>query len=136
MKKNYEKKDFIIFITFMFIVTELIIIFISYKKTYRTYKDIVGIVVTDNYIKTYVDESNYKKLRSSKRFYIDDKKYYYKIIDIEKNELKNNNKSYHELMINFNIPKKYKDNDSINISIYDKKEKLFNIFKKCWESEL
>ena len=29
----------------------------------------------------------------------------------------------------------YKDNDYVKLTIYDKKEKLFSIFKSCWKEE-
>ena len=31
--------------------------------------------------------------------------------------------------------KKYKDNDTFNISVYSSKKQIYTIFKKCWESE-
>lgn len=135
MKKNYEKKQLIYSIIIVFIFFQIIICYIYFKEQYRTYKSISAIVVTDNYIKTYVDNNTLKKLKQSKYFYIDNKRLKYEIINIERNVLKKDKSSFHEVMIKFQIPKKYKDNDTFNISIYSNKKQIYTIFKKCWESE-
>ena len=58
------------------------------------------------------------------------------LASIEKrNVLKKDKSSFHEVMIKFQIPKKYKDNDTFNISVYSNKKQIYTIFKKCWESE-
>lgn len=136
MKKNYEKTEVVIGIIIIFIFMEIILSLIFYTKKYRTYKVITGIVITKNYIKTYADTNTLQKLKSAKCFYIDDKKRFYEIIQIEKNIIKQNSIWYHEVLIKFEIPKKYKDNDSISISINNDKEKMYRIFRKCWESDL
>lgn len=135
MKENYEKNSLLIGVIIVFILIELISITIILNKTFRTYSLITVIVVTDNYVKTYVDDSNLNKLKSSNLLYLNDRKINYKIISVEKSVLKSNKINYHEVMINFKIPKKYKDNDSIPISIYSRKQKNYTIFKKCWESD-
>ena len=135
MKKNYEKKQLIYSIIIVFIFFQIIICYIYFKEQYRTYKSISAIVITDNYIKTYVDNKSLKKLKQSKYFYVDNRRLKYEIINIERNVLKKDKSSFHEVMIKFQIPKKYKDNDAFNISVYSNKKQIYTIFKKCWESE-
>ena len=136
MQKNYEKKELLMIMIIIFILIELSIVATFFTKNYRQFETITAIVITDGYVKTYINSSTLDKLNKSNYFYLDDKKYNYKIINIEKNVLKQNKVSYHEVLIKFKFPKKYKDNDSLVISIYSQKEKIYKIFKKCWESDL
>lgn len=135
MKKNYEKSQLLYFTIIVFIFFQIIICYLYFKEQYRTYTSISAIVITDNYIKTYVDNKSLQKLKQSKYFYVDNKRKKYEIINVEKNVIKKDKTSFHEVMIKFQIPKKYKDNDTFNISIYSNKKGIYTIFKKCWESE-
>lgn len=136
MKKNYEKYECLIFVIIVFIVIESVICYLYFNNKYRTYLNITSIIVTDDYVKTYVDSKTLRKLNQSKYFYVDNKRLKYDVISIEKNIMKKNKDYFHEVMINFKIPKKYKDNDTINISIYSNKSAIYTIFKKCWESDV
>lgn len=135
MKRNYEKEVTLILLIVLFIILEFFILLFYYKKSYRTYETINVFVVTDNYIKTYVSNTTLKKLKSASKFYIDDKIYKYEIIEIEKNVLKKNNINYHGVFIKTNYPNKYKDNDTVIVSIFSNKKKIYNIFKSCLESD-
>ena len=135
MKKNYEKKELLYFMIIVFLFFQMIICSLYLKEEYRTYKSISAIVITDYYIKTYVDNQSLQKLKQSKYFYVDNKRLKYEIINIEKNVLKKDEVSFHEVMIKFQIPKKYKDNDTFRISIFSDKKEIYTMFKKCWESE-
>lgn len=135
MKKNYEKIQGLYFAIFLFIIIEIVICYLYFHKQYRTYTNLTSIVITNNYIKAYVDSNSLQELKQSKYFYVDNKKIKYDLINIEKNILKKGKIPFHEVMIKFNIPKKYKDNDTIYISIYSKKKGIYTIFKKCWESD-
>ena len=126
----------IIFMFFIFVFIEIIVISIFCSKKYRNYKTITTMVVTSNYTKSYLDNEDYKLIKSSNYLYINDKKIKYEIIDVKKNVLKQNKKWYHEVLFRIKFSNKYKDNDAITISIYNHKEFLFNIFKKCWEDDI
>lgn len=135
MKRNYEKNSLLIFMILIFMFFLLITISIYFKKNYRTYDVIESIVITDNYLKTYVDSKKLKKIKTGSKFYIDDKTYNYKTIEIEKNVMKKDNKKYHGIILETTIPRKYKDNDVVTISLLSNKKKIYKIFKKCWESD-
>ncbi len=135
MKKNYEYNGLLVFVILLYILVVIFVILTYFTKTYRSYNLISVIVVTDNYVKTYVDNKTFKKLKSTSRFYIDDKIYDYEIIEIEKNVMKRKNINYHEVLLKTKFPNKYKDNDSIDVSIYGNKKKVYSMFKKCWESD-
>lgn len=135
MKKNYEKNQLIITMTFLFIVIFIILLINLFKHRYRTYKNINSIVVTENYLELIINSNDLKLLNSSNYLYIDNKKKKREIISIEKDVLKRNNITYHDVIIRVKFPNKYKDNDYVKLTIYNKKEKLFSIFKSCWKEE-
>lgn len=135
MKKNYEKNQLIITMTFLFIVIFIILLINLFKHRYRTYKNINSIVVTENYLELIINSNDLKLLNSSNYLYIDNKKKKREIISIEKDVLKRDNITYHDVIIRVKFPNKYKDNDYVKLTIYDKKEKLFSIFKSCWKEE-
>lgn len=135
MKKNYEKNQLIITMTFLFIVIFIILLINLFKHRYRTYKSINSIVVTENYLELIINSNDLKLLNSSNYLYIDNKKKKREIISIEKDVLKRDNITYHDVIIRVKFPNKYKDNDYVKLTIYDKKEKLFSIFKSCWKEE-
>lgn len=135
MKKNYEKNQLIITMSFLLIVIFIIILINLFKHRYRTYKNINSIVVTENYLELIINSNDLKLLNSSNYLYIDNKKKKREIISIEKDVLKRNNVTYHDVIIRVKFPNKYKDNDYVKLTIYDKKEKLFSIFKSCWKEE-
>ncbi len=135
MKNNYERNQLIITITFLLLIVAIILLINLFKYRYRTYKNINSIVVTDNYLQLLISSKDLKLLNSSNYLYIDNKRIRREIISIEKDVLKRKNLSYHDVIIRVKFPHKYKDNDYVKLTIYDKKEKLFNIFKSCWKEE-
>ena len=135
MKKNYEKNQLIITMSFLLIVIFIILLINLFKHRYRTYKNINSIVVTENYLELIINSNDLKLLNSSNYLYIDNKKKKREIISIEKDVLKRDNITYHDVIIRVKFPNKYKDNDYVKLTIYDKKEKLFSIFKSCWKEE-
>lgn len=135
MRRNYENSSLLIFIILIYLILVGFMIVIYFNKTYRSYNLISVIVVTDNYVKTYVDNETLKELKSTSRFYIDDEIVNYEIIEVDRNVISRKNKRYHGLLLKTNFSNKYKDNDSIDVSIYSSKKKIYTIFKKCWESD-
>ena len=133
MKKNYENNQLLFSLIFIFLMVELLIIFCFLKISYRTYNTLSMLIITDDYIKGYVNTDSLKKLNNSKYLYLDNKKYKYEIISTNRKVLKKDNEWNHEIIINLDLNNKYKDNDIIVISIYSQREKLYNIFKACWE---
>ena len=136
MKKSYEKFRLIFFIVVIFILFEIVTVGTFYSKKYRDYKILNTIVVTGNYTKSYLDSKEYNLVKSNNYLYIDDKKTKYEIIDVKKNVLRQDNRWYHEILFKIKFSSRYKDNDTVSISVYNHKEFLFNIFKKCWEDDI
>lgn len=136
MKKSYEKFRLIFFIVVIFILFEIVTVGTFYSKKYRDYKILNTIVITGNYTKSYLDSKEYNLVKSNNYLYIDDKKTKYEIIDVKKNVLRQDNRWYHEILFKIKFSSRYKDNDTVSIIVYNHKEFLFNIFKKCWEDDI
>ena len=66
----------------------------------------------------------------NKRFYIDDKYLSYRIEEDRGKILKKNNKNYYELIISTKISKSLKANDTIIISIEDKKINMIRLLER------
>ena len=132
MKRNYEANQLIITTIFLYLVLFCFVVLFLFKTKYREYSMITGILVTDNYVQTIINYNDFKSLSSSKYLYIDNVRVKFRIISTKRNVIKKNNKLYHEVILRVKTPKKYKDNDSINLTIYNKRKKIINIFKSCF----
>lgn len=131
MKKNYENSQLIITISFLFIVLCLLFLLSLYKIRYRTYKVVDATVISDNYIRLIISDSNYKLLKSCTYLYIDNKKKKRDVISIERNVLKRGKIKYHDVIIRVKLDK-YKENDYLKLTLYNNKERVINLFKICW----
>lgn len=133
MKKNYEKNQFILSITFLFLLIEIFIFVLFTKIEYKSFERLSSTMITENYLSLYVDSNTLKKLKSNKYFSIENKKYFYEIIDITRKVVKSKNNWYHEVIIRLELPKKYKDKDIVTISLYSRRKKLYTIFEAIWK---
>ena len=73
MKKNYEKSQLILSITFFFLLVEIAIFVLFTKLEYKSFEVLSSTVITENYLSFYVDNKNLKRLTSNKHFYIENK---------------------------------------------------------------
>ena len=135
MKKKYEKNQLLIITILLFLLLELGITITFFKMTFRTFKVIPGVVVTDNYIKVYISKNTLSDFRNTKYLYIENHKKYFEIINITKNVMHKKGIWYHEILIRIKIPKKYNDTDIINLTIYSKKIAIYKMFKSCWKED-
>lgn len=135
INKSYENTSFINVLVYLLVIIECIFfISLNYYKISKYYL-INGIVYTDELILVVVDKSERKDIYNNSFFYIDNKKINYLINEDRGITLKKNNTDYYEILLDIKINKKYKINDSINISIKKKNEKIINIFNNIWEDD-
>lgn len=133
MKKNYEKNQFILSITFFFLLVEIFIFILFTKVEYKSFEKLSSTVITKNYLSFYVNSKSLKKLTSNKYFYIENKRYLYEIIEITRKIVKSKDNWYHEVIVRIELPKKYKDKDIVTISLYHRRKKLYTIFEAIWK---
>ena len=132
MKKNYEKNQLLISISFIFIILCFIFITNIFTYKYRSYKVLDAILITDNYLKIIITSNDLKLLKSTQFIIIDNHRLKMELIDIQKDILKQR-KYYSEVTLKVNTPKKYHDGAYLKVTIYDHKKRLINIFKSCWK---
>ena len=135
MKKKYEKQEVLFISIFILFITYIIFINILFTKTYNKYILINANIESNEIINMYISNKELKYLKANHYIYIKNKKYKRKIEEVNRNILKQNNKTYHEVKIKVNLNEKYKVGDSITIRVIEKKEKLYKIFKSCWKEK-
>lgn len=136
MKLNYKKNQLIISITVIFLIIEIYTIFIGCKTKINTYINVTGVMASDKIVQILVDDNELERILKSNYIYIENKKYKKRVNSVTKNILKRDKKQYHYIKLKLNTNKNYKTNDSVLITIYNKKEKLISIFRTCWKEEI
>ncbi len=135
MKLKYKSSQLIISSIILLLMMEIYLISYCITNNIKIYKQINGVVIADNIVQLLVDSNELKILYSNKCIYINNKKYKKEELNITRNVLKRKDKYYHYISLKINIGKKYKVNDIIPITIYDKKEKIISIFKTLWKEK-
>lgn len=129
MKLNYKKNQLIISITILLITVQLYFVNYCFNNYIKSYKTITGVVISNNIVQVMVDNDNLKRIYNNKYIFIDNKKYYKENKSITKNIMKKGKTNYHSILLKIKLNKKYKTNDAIIITIYDKKIKIISMFK-------
>ena len=132
MKKNYEKNQLVISISFIFIILCFIFLVHIFTYKYRSYKIIDSVLISENYLKLIITNKDLKTMKKSKYLFIDNKKSPMEITNIERNVLRRK-VYYHEIIIRTKVPNKYHDGDYIKVTIYEEKKRMLHIFKSCWK---
>ena len=133
MKKVYEKNNCVIFFSVvLFIIICIFIMFLLMSKVI-IYKNISGVVASDNVLTFLVNDEDLKLFHSNKTIYLFGKKCRFDILKIDKDLLKRDGDMYHQVYLKVKFSKKYKVKDVLEISIVEKRLKCINIFKIIWE---
>lgn len=127
MKNKYE----VIQVFILFIISLLIVVIISYNLKITTYKSYSLIHLNNNKYEIIIKNNDLKLFYQTKSLYINNNKYKYKIIEINKDIKVINNIKYNELIIQIN---KYKSNNNIvECSIINKRIRLIQIFTSIYK---
>lgn len=129
MKLKYKKTQLIISVMILLFIIELCFFNYCMNNDIKIYKKLNGVIISDNIVQLLVDDHELKILYSNKYVYIKNKRYKKEEHNITKKILKRRGKYYHYISLNINLETKYKMNDVIPITVYDKKEKIISIFK-------
>lgn len=129
MKLKYKKTQLIISVMILLFIIELCFFNYCMNNDIKIYKKLNGVIISDNIVQLLVDDHELKILYSNKYVYIKNKRYKKEEHNITKKILKRRGKYYHYISLNINLENKYKMNDVIPITVYDKKEKIISIFK-------
>lgn len=133
MKKRYEKNKLIVIFCIMFFISIFLFCLFLFNKKVVVYKNISGVVFSDNVVTFLVDDDELKLFSSTDVVYFLGKKLKFKIKQIDKDVLEKNGISYNYLYLKIMIPDNYKVNDLFNVSVVEEYKKCIEIFKIVWE---
>lgn len=135
IQKKYENLTKIKIITVLLIIIQLI--FILLMTNYKVYKDktLTCIVMNKNICLLVLDDKEKELLHKNMKLYVNDKENTFKIIEDNNVVVTNGKKKYKEILIKVDLVKSYKTNDTIKLTIRERKIKLIEIFKVILEGD-
>lgn len=132
--KNYEKKYSLYLLNIILIALFILVFFLYWNTSISKYLTIQGVFNDSNKIEVFVLKRDYKLLIQNSTFYLDHKKYSYKIDEVSKVTL--SGKKYYSLKLSFKGKTKYHMGDISSIRIFLNKEKFIHIFQIIWKDDL
>lgn len=133
--RNYEKKEGIFFLIGLNILLEFIaILTFTIKKEYN-YQILSGIVVKENRIMIICNKEERNLLYKNEKVFIKGKAFKYKIEEDRGIIIKKENKNYYEILLKLKMDSSYKPQDTLELSIKCKKERVIKIIKLIWEGD-
>lgn len=135
IQKKYENLKKIKIITVLLIIIQLI--FILLMTNYKVYKDktLTCIVMNKNICLLVLDDKEKELLHKNMKLYVNDKENTFKIIEDNNVVVTNGKKKYKEILIKVDLVKSYKTNDTVKLTIRERKIKLIEIFKIILEGD-
>ena len=135
IQKKYEDLTKIKIITVLLIIIQLI--FILLMTNYKVYKNktLTCIVMNKNICLLVLDDKENELLHKNMKLYVNDKENTFKIIEDNNVVVTNGKKKYKEILIKVDLVKSYKTNDTVNLTIRERKIKLIEIFKVILEGD-
>lgn len=135
IQKKYEDLTKIKIITVLLIIIQLI--FILLMTNYKVYKNktLTCIVMNKNICLLVLDDKEKELLHKNMKLYVNDKENTFKIIEDNNVVVTNGKKKYKEILIKVDLVKSYKTNDTVKLTIRERKIKLIEIFKVILEGD-
>lgn len=133
--RNYEKQELIIFILIILISIEIISFIILFNYKVYKYKKLTGIISNDNMVTLIIDNKDKKLLYKNSKLYLDNKLLDYKILEDKGYITEKDNHKYYEVLINIKTPGNKKSSDYVELSIKNKKIKVFELLKSIGEGD-
>ena len=132
--KKYEKKEGILLLSTLFFLLEIIFIMTLFTKKEYIYVTLTGVVSKDNNVLLIVSEKERKILMKSNYLFYEDKKTEYELLEDHGIVLKKNKVNYKEIILKMNTKNK-KINESITLTIKNKKISILKILKSIWDGD-
>lgn len=130
--KNYKKYQLLFTINLItIIIFSLFLITIS-TKYYNEYTKINSSYILDNIVEIVITTKELKQIEKNNYIYLNSKRRKIEIISTIKNIYQRKNIKYHQVLLKIN---NIKDKSTLNISIFDKKEKIIKLLFDCWKEE-
>ena len=133
--KKYEQYSLVKIIIILFGLLELIGTVYLTKEKIVNYKTLNAIVYKKDLGILLVTQEERNNIYHNSILYIEDEKKKYQIKEDRGIVLKKNHKNYYELLIEFSIPKKYQKNDSITITVKERKKSILKRLREVKEAK-
>ena len=133
--RNYEKQELIIFILIILILIEIISFIILFNHKVYKYNKLTGIISNNNIVTVIVDKKEKELLYKNKQIYLNNKYLKYEILEDKGYITKKDNTKYYEILIKVKTPKNKKSSDYVELSIKNKKIKVFELLKNIGEGD-
>ncbi len=133
MKSSYDKKQLIIFFSFIVFILTLLVIISIYNMNIKTYTVVSGIVSKENII-VMLSQKDYNKLTTTQIIYVDNQKYKFNIKEIIEKIIKKDNIYYHQLVLEVKL-NNYNDTDVLEIVIPNQKELISTMIKNSLKGD-
>ncbi len=122
MRNNFN----VISIFIIFIIDLFVLFIFSYNYKIKEYKEFNLIHLNNNKYELIVNKKDLELLNSNKNIYINNKKYRYKIIEVNRNIISRDDKKYNDLKLELD---KSINEDIVVSYIFYRDNRLINIFK-------
>lgn len=132
-KKRYEETFIIFFFIFIIFINLIILFSYSFNKKIITYELINASYVKDDLIQILVTDKQLKNIYKNKYLFINNRKRKIRIEKVDKYILKRYKKSYHSVLLNVELDKKYKNNDLIELFFFKEKINVYSMIKVVWK---
>ncbi len=129
---NYEKRNLITTTIVVLIVIEISTVLLLFKTKRFSYQKITGVITKENLITIIATKEERKKIYQNNKIYLNDKVFIYRIEEDRGFILKKNNIKYYEIIIITKTKLKQGMNDTVNMSIKDKKKTIIKMIKDIW----
>lgn len=127
MRELYMRNNFNVISIFIIFIIDLFVLFIfSYNYKIKEYKEFNLIHLNNNKYELIVNKKDLELLNSNKNIYINNKKYRYKIIEVNRNIISRDDKKYNDVKLELD---KSINEDIVVSYIFYRDNRLINIFK-------
>lgn len=135
--KAYEKfgsVHVLLFIICLIVIFSVISLFTVSKI--RKYSSITGVVTLDNQAMFILSSSDLSWLYHNNNVFFDGYKTKFSIDRVNSDIVKIDGKKYHQVFLNLNLKKKYKENETIVLALYQRSDSFITTFFTIWKGEL
>ena len=102
----------------------------------RKYSSITGVVTLDNQAMFILSSSDLSWLYHNNNVFFDGYKTKFSIDRVNSDIVKIDGKKYHQVFLNLNLKKKYKENETIVLALYQRSDSFITTFFTIWKGEL
>ncbi len=130
--KRYKKYQLLFTINVFTITIFILLLTMLFIKDYNEYTKINASYILDNIVEIVITTKELKQIEKNNYIYLNSKKTKIEIISTTKNIYQRKKVYYHQILLKINgITNK----NLLNISIFNKKERMINLFFDCWKEE-